>query len=84
MELLVADNRVEEMIFQKPQKRFPQPQDPMHERFCCRKELVVCSDENDDEIVVLIEQVHADRTKGITRTFHQVRIGPAIYRQRIP
>ena len=84
MDRLVSDNHFEEQVFQKLQKRFPQPQDPMHEQYCCRKELVGCFDENDDEMAIFIEQIHADRTKGISRTFHQIRVGDVIYRLGLP
>ncbi len=84
MTRLVRENRIEERMAEAAQQRIRQPQDPYHEQFCCRKELVLCTDNSGDEFAQVIEQVHADETKGTTRTFTQIRIGDTVYGLRIP
>jgi len=85
MKRLVDENSIEAKLPTCAQKRTRQPQDPNHEQFCCKKDLVLFTDSStNDEIALVIEQVHADSAKGTTRTFTELHIGNDVYRLRIP
>src|SRR5258708_1702381 len=84
MKHLVNHHSVETKLANCSPQRNRQPQDANHEQFCCTKYLVLFTDANGDEVAVVIEQIHADKTKGTTRTFTGLRIGNDVYRLRIP
>lgn len=84
MKRLVEENQLATKLPNCSQNRILQPQDVLHEQFCCRKSLVTYFDGNNDEVATVIEQIHANAAKGITRTFTQIRIGNDVYRLRLP
>jgi len=84
MVALVGDFGLEARLATFSQRRIPQQQDPYHEQFCCKKELVLLTDSNDDEIAIIIEQIHVDPSKGVVRTIAQIRVGNVVYRSRLP
>jgi hypothetical protein len=85
MNRLVRDNSIEARLPACTQQRFRQQQDSNHEQFCCKKDAVLFVDpDTSEEVAIVIEQIHADPAKGITRTYTGLRIGNDVYRLRIP
>jgi len=83
MQELVRTHDIEKKAATSAQHKSRQPQNPMHD-FCCRKELVLCVDNSGDEFAVFTDQIHADKTKGVTRTYQQIRVADTVYRLRVP
>ena len=84
MNRLVREHGIEAQISSCTQRRIRQEQDLNHEQFCCKKDFVLLTDSKDEEIAIVMEQIHADRGKGITKTFVQIRAGSTVYRLRLP
>ena len=85
MERLVKTNNVDAKLSSCVQQKTRQPQNAYHEQFCCVKHLVLFTDPStNDQIALVIDQVHADTTKGTTRTFSELRLSNNIYKIKLP
>ena len=68
MKRLVGQHKIEEKLPSCAQQRSRQEQSQNHEQFCCKKDLVLFTDSStNDEVALVVEQVHAEAAKGTTR-----------------
>jgi hypothetical protein len=84
MRKLAREHGIESQIADLTPQKTRQPQSEDHEAFCCKKDLLLFVDGNDDELAIIIEQIYSDKSRDITRTFTQIRVGSTVYRLRIP